>query len=221
MINNLFFFFSSEHGCQWPKDVPQCKKKHGIRIFSYHCLGQHKCPANGQRIRFVATHSCCHYYECINGHLKEQVCPLHKLYSVESKTCENFQVVTCGSRKKCIDPCTCHVFLIVLSVMIFMMMIVGDYDNSPLCEFKPVCRDKPNGNYVDQYRPNCQFHYTCLESRTFNYTACEHGQRFSVQHQKCLPAKQVKCSAMFHFSISSSYLIFLLFIVYLQSIIRH
>ena len=67
--------------------------------------GQHKCPANGQRIRFVATHSCCHFYECINGHLKEQVCPLHKLYSVESKSCENFQVVTCGSRKKCIDPC--------------------------------------------------------------------------------------------------------------------
>ncbi|CAF3971629.1 unnamed protein product, partial [Rotaria sp. Silwood1] len=68
-----------------------------------------------------------------------------------------------------------------------------DYDNSPLCEFKPVCRDRPNGNYVDQYRPNCQFHYTCLESRTFNYTACEHGYRFSIQHQKCLPAKQVKC----------------------------
>ena len=67
--------------------------------------GQHKCPANGQRILMVATHSCCHYYECINGHLKEQVCPLHKLYSVETKTCENFQVVTCGSRKKCVDPC--------------------------------------------------------------------------------------------------------------------
>jgi len=69
----------------------------------------------------------------------------------------------------------------------------GDYDYSPLCEFKPVCQGKPNGNYVDQYRPNCQFHYTCLEDRTFNYTACEHGHRFSVQHQKCLPAKQVKC----------------------------
>ncbi|CAF1245111.1 unnamed protein product [Rotaria sordida] len=151
-------FWDKKLGCQWPKDVPHC---------------QHKCPPNGQRLRFVSTHSCCHYYECINGHLKEQVCPLHKLYSVETKSCENFQVVPCGSRKKCIDPC--------------------DYDNSPLCEFKPVCRDKPNGNYVDQYRPNCQFHYTCLESRTFNYTACEHGYRFSVQHQKCLPAKQVKC----------------------------
>ncbi|CAF4217761.1 unnamed protein product [Rotaria magnacalcarata] len=148
-------FYDKKHGCQWPKDVPHC---------------QHKCPANGQRLRFVATHSCCHYYECINGHLKEQVCPLHKLYSVETKRCENFQIVSCGSREKCIDPC--------------------DYDNSPLCEFKPVCRDKPNGNYVDQFRPNCQFHYTCLESRTFNYTACEHGHRFSVQHQKCLPAKQ-------------------------------
>ncbi|CAF5207632.1 unnamed protein product, partial [Rotaria magnacalcarata] len=80
-----------EHGCQWPKDVPDC--------------AMHKCPANGQRLRFVATHSCCHYYECINGHMKEQVCPLHKLYSVETKSCENFQVVTCGSRKNCIDPC--------------------------------------------------------------------------------------------------------------------
>jgi len=70
---------------------------------------------------------------------------------------------------------------------------LGDYDYSPLCGFKPVCRGQPNGNYVDQYRPNCQFHYTCLESRTFNYTACEYGHRFSVQHQKCLPAKQVKC----------------------------
>ncbi|UJR08864.1 hypothetical protein I4U23_013119 [Adineta vaga] len=142
-------YYDKKHGCQWPKDVPHC---------------QHKCPPNGQRLRFVATHSCCHYYECINGHLKEQVCPLHKLYSVETKSCENFQVVNCGSREKCIDPC--------------------DYDNSPLCEFKPVCREKPNGNYVDQYRPNCQFHYTCLESRTFNYTACEHGHRFSVQHQR-------------------------------------
>ncbi|UJR37385.1 hypothetical protein I4U23_030091 [Adineta vaga] len=59
-------FWHERHGCQWPRDVPRC---------------QHKCPANGQRIRLVATHSCCHYYECINGHLKEQVCPLHKLYN--------------------------------------------------------------------------------------------------------------------------------------------
>ena len=85
---------------------------------------------------------------------------------------------------------------VYLSFQISKSFLTGDYDNSPLCEFKPVCRDKPNGNYVDQYRPNCQFHYTCLESRTFNYTACEHGHRFSVQHQKCLPAKQVRCSAM-------------------------
>ncbi len=121
--------------------------------------------------------------------MKEQVCPLHKLYSVETKSCENFQVVGCGSRKKCIDPCKSFLLLKTI-ISIFHS---GDYDNSPLCEFKPVCRDKPNGNYVDQYRPNCQFHYTCLESRTFNYTACEHGHRFSVQHQKCLPAKQVTC----------------------------
>ncbi len=67
--------------------------------------GQHKCPTNGRRERFVDTRSCCHYYECINGHSKVQVCPLHKLYSVETKTCENFQVVRCGSRKGCIDPC--------------------------------------------------------------------------------------------------------------------
>ncbi|CAF4977467.1 unnamed protein product, partial [Rotaria socialis] len=52
------YFLFSEHGCQWPKDVPECIT--------------HKCPANGQRLRFVATHSCCHYQECINGHLKEQ-----------------------------------------------------------------------------------------------------------------------------------------------------
>ncbi|CAF0988782.1 unnamed protein product [Adineta steineri] len=170
-------FYDKKHGCQWPKDVPHC---------------QHKCPPNGQRLRFVATHSCCHYYECINGHLKEQVCPLHKLYSVETKSCENFQVVNCGSREHCIDPC--------------------DYDNSPLCEFKPVCRGKPNGNYVDQYRPNCQFHYTCLESRTFNYTACEYGHRFSVQHQKCLPAKQY---IMFHGLYNFFVFIILLFIIWL------
>ncbi|CAF1448464.1 unnamed protein product [Rotaria magnacalcarata] len=170
-------FYDKKHGCQWPKDVPHC---------------QHKCPANGQRLRFVATHSCCHYYECINGHLKEQVCPLHKLYSVETKRCENFQIVSCGSREKCIDPC--------------------DYDNSPLCEFKPVCRDKPNGNYVDQFRPNCQFHYTCLESRTFNYTACEHGHRFSVQHQKCLPAKQVRCFGIKNYQYSFNLVFFFFFI---------
>ncbi|CAF1617649.1 unnamed protein product [Adineta ricciae] len=152
-------FWHKKHGCQWPKDVLDCTPK---------------CPANGQRIRLVAPHSCCHYYECINGHLKEQVCPLHKLYAVETKTCENFQVVNCGSRKNCIDLC--------------------DYDYSPSCEFVPVCRDKPNGNYVDQYRPNCQFHYTCLESRTFNYKPCDQGHSFSVQHQRCLPAEQVKCS---------------------------
>jgi len=86
-------------------------------------------------------------------------------------------------------------FFRFISIVFFSFITLGDYDNSPLCEFKPVCRDKPNGNYVDQYRPNCQFHYTCLESRTFNYTACEHGHRFSVQHQKCLPAKQVRCFA--------------------------
>lgn len=62
-------------------------------------------------MRFVATHSCCRYYECANGHLKERICPLHKLYSVETKTCENFQVVTCGSRKTCVDPCECSSFL--------------------------------------------------------------------------------------------------------------
>ncbi|CAF3393798.1 unnamed protein product [Rotaria socialis] len=168
-------FWNKKHGCQWPKDVPECPT--------------HKCPANGQRLRFVATHSCCHYQECINGHLKEQVCPLHKLYSVETKSCENFQVVACGSRKNCIDPC--------------------DYDNSPLCPFKPVCRDRPNGNYVDEYRPNCQFHYTCLESRTFNYTACEHGYRYSVPHQKCLLAKQVKCLGIrLHDSILFKFFLF-------------
>ncbi|CAF2907674.1 unnamed protein product [Rotaria sp. Silwood2] len=58
--------------------------------------------------------------------------------------------------------------------------------------FLPDCRDRPNGNYVDQYRSNCQYHYTCLGSRTFNYTSCEIGFRFSVQHQKCLPAKQIR-----------------------------
>lgn len=92
------------------------------------------------------------------------------------------------------------------------VLFQGDYDNSPLCEFKPVCRDKPNGNYVDQFRPNCQFHYTCLESRTFNYTACEHGHRFSVQHQKCLPAKQVKCRAATEFESSLKLVILLNFL---------
>ncbi|CAF4640433.1 unnamed protein product, partial [Rotaria socialis] len=84
-----------------------------------------------------------------------------------------------------------------------------DYDNSPLCPFKPVCRDRPNGNYVDEYRPNCQFHYTCLESRTFNYTACEHGYRYSVPHQKCLLAKQVKCLGIrLHDSILFKFFLF-------------
>ncbi|CAF1042460.1 unnamed protein product [Adineta steineri] len=142
-------FWDKKHGCQWPKDVPNC---------------QHKCPVDGQRIHLVDTSSCCHYYECINGHLKTQVCPLHKLYSVASKRCENFQVVTCGSRKNCIDPC--------------------DYDYSPLCPFHPVCRGMPNGNYIDEYRPHCRWHYTCLEDRTFNYTACDEGLRYSIQHQR-------------------------------------
>jgi hypothetical protein len=99
----------------------------------------------------------------------------------------------------------------VLEIKILIDVCSGDYDYSPLCEFKPVCQGKPNGNYVDQYRPNCQFHYTCLENRTFNYTACEHGHRFSVQHQKCLPAKQVKCLGIIlndHLSLK----IYLLFI---------
>ena len=74
-------------------------------IFCRFTEGQHKCPANGQRLRFVVTQSCCRYYECINGHLKEQICPLHKLYSVETKRCETYQVVRCGSRKTCIDSC--------------------------------------------------------------------------------------------------------------------
>ncbi|CAF1382524.1 unnamed protein product [Rotaria sordida] len=150
-------FWDKKLGCQWPKDVSNC---------------EHKCPPNGQPLRFVAPDSCCHYYECVNDHLKEKVCPLHKLFSVETKSCEHFQVVKCGARKNCIDSC--------------------DYDYSPLCEAVPNCRDRPNGNYADQYRSNCQYHYTCLESRTFNYTSCQLGFRFSVQYQKCLPAKQEK-----------------------------
>jgi hypothetical protein len=131
---------------------------------------------------------------------------------VETKSCENFQVVSCKSRKNCIDPC--KILLLRKEKKIKSLLYSGDYDNSPLCEFKPVCRDKPNGNYVDQYRPNCQFHYTCLESRTFNYTACEYGHRFSVQHQKCLPAKQVKCLGIFlfhHYQSSKILLIFIFF----------
>jgi hypothetical protein len=98
--------------------------------------------------------------------------------------------------------------------------LLGDYDNSPLCEFKPVCRDKPNGNYVDQYRPNCQFHYTCLESRTFNYTACEHGHRFSVQHQKCLPAKQVRCFGIRSYHVSFN-LVFIQILCFLSTVDFH
>ncbi|CAF4523879.1 unnamed protein product, partial [Rotaria sp. Silwood2] len=81
-------FWDKKLGCQWPKDVPNCV---------------HKCPQNGESLRFVAPHSCCHYYECVNGHQKEKVCPLHKLFSVETKKCEHFQVVNCGARKNCID----------------------------------------------------------------------------------------------------------------------
>ena len=161
-------------------------------VFCPH-LGPHKCPADGQRLRLVATHSCCHYYECINGNLKEKVCPLHKLYDVETKTCENFQFVNCGSRKNCVGSCKNWLLFAYPSFRDFSINL-GDYDYSPTCGFTPDCRDTPNGNYVDQYRPNCQFYYTCLENRTYNYTAGEHGHRFSVQHQRCLPAKQVKCS---------------------------
>ncbi|CAF4641281.1 unnamed protein product, partial [Rotaria sp. Silwood2] len=81
-------FWDKKLGCQWPKDVPNC---------------EYKCPPNGESLRFVAPHSCCHYYECVNGHRKEKVCPLHKLFSVETKSCEHFQVVNCGARKNCID----------------------------------------------------------------------------------------------------------------------
>ncbi|CAF4397485.1 unnamed protein product, partial [Didymodactylos carnosus] len=70
----------------------------------------------------------------------------------------------------------------------------GDYDHSPLCAFKPVCKDLLDGHYIDKYRPSCQFHYTCLDKRTHNYTACEYGYRFSEDKKQCLLAKNVKCS---------------------------
>jgi hypothetical protein len=119
-------------------------------------------------------------------------------------------VVSCKSRKNCVDPCK----TVLLLLNLYYSNNLGDYDYSPLCEFKPVCRDKPNGNYVDQYRPNCQFHYTCLESRTFNYTACEYGHRFSVQHQKCLPANKVKCLGIVLFHDYLSLQILLIYILF-------
>ncbi|CAF1607092.1 unnamed protein product, partial [Didymodactylos carnosus] len=142
---------------------------------AYHfCSGENRCPANGQRMKFVDPSSCCQYFECITGQLKEQICPPYKLFSTLSKSCESYQVVVCGTRTPCIVPC--------------------DYDHSPLCGFKPVCKDLLDGHYIDKYRPSCQFHYTCLDKRTYNYTACEYGYRFSEDKKQCLLAKNVKCS---------------------------
>ncbi|CAF0931993.1 unnamed protein product, partial [Didymodactylos carnosus] len=157
------YYHKGHNTCDWRKNVPEC---------------ENRCPTNGQRMRFVDPSSCCQYFECITGQLKEQICPPYKLFSTLSKSCESHQVVQCGTRKECIVPC--------------------DYDHSPLCAFKPACKDLLDGHYIDKYRPSCQFHYTCLDKRTHNYTACEHGYRFSEDKKQCLLAKHVKCAGIMH-----------------------
>lgn len=125
-------------------------------------------------IFFLAT-SCCRYFECVNGELREFVCPYPKLFSTETKQCETYQVVKCGIRENCKFPC--------------------DFDDSPLCAFTPKCEQKLDGYYIDEYRPGCKYYYLCRDERTYNYTTCDYGYRFNEKLKRCDLASNVKCSA--------------------------
>lgn len=160
-----------------------------------------RCPAN-KSYRFIDPKSCCRYYECINGRLVIQLCQYPLLFDTNTKQCLDYSKVKCGIRRDCTSPC--HYFT---------------NEDASLCEMVPQCNNKPQGVYLDQNRPACQFFYTCRDNRVFNHTRCSANLRFNQYEGRCMPKEFVKCDANkirpFHI-ISLS-----LFLIIYTRILRH
>lgn len=137
-----------------------------------------KCPSNMEKYRFVDPKSCCRYYECINGRLVIQLCQYPLLFDTYTKQCLDYSKVKCGIRKDCTSPCQYFA-----------------NEDASMCEMVPNCMNRPHGVYLDQNRANCQFFYTCRDSRVFNHTRCSANLRFNQFEGRCMPANQVVCSS--------------------------
>jgi hypothetical protein len=80
----------------------------------------------------------------------------------------------------------------------------------------PNCNGKPQGVYLDQNRPNCQFFYSCRDNRVFNHTRCGGNLRFNQFEGRCMPPNFVTCLAIRNFIINffNILIYFLLFLIF-------
>ena len=137
-----------------------------------------KCPSNKEKYRFADPKSCCRYYECINGRLVIQLCQYPLLFDPYSKQCLDYSKVKCGIRKDCTSPCN----------------YFANEDPS-LCDMVPNCMNKPQGIYLDQNRPNCQYFFTCRDNRVFNHSRCPNNLRFNQFEGRCMQPNLIICSS--------------------------
>jgi hypothetical protein len=137
-----------------------------------------KCPSNMDKYRFIDPKSCCRYFECVNGRLVVQLCQYPLLFDMQTKQCLDYSKVKCGIRKDCTNPCQYFT-----------------NEDPSLCEMVPNCNGKPQGVYLDQNRPSCQFFYTCRDNRVFNHTRCSGNLKFNQFEGRCMPPNMVACDA--------------------------
>ena len=158
---------------------------------------QPKCPNNVEKFRFLDPKSCCRYYECVNGRLIMQLCQYPLLFDTYTKQCLDYTKVKCGVRKDCTNPCQYFT-----------------NEDPSLCEMVPSCNNKPQGVYLDQNRPSCQFFYSCRDNRVFNHTRCGGNLRFNQFEGRCMPPNFVTCSGG-NLSSFSNILLLFLFLIFL------
>ncbi len=150
--------------------------KNPINILKF-LKGQPKCPNNMEKYRFIDPKSCCRYFECVNGRLVVQLCQYPLLFDMQTKQCADYSKVKCGIRKDCTNPCQYFT-----------------NEDPSLCEMVPNCNGKPQGVYLDQNRPSCQFFYSCRDNRVFNHTRCSGNLQFNQFEGRCMPSNFVTCS---------------------------
>lgn len=189
----------------WPteSDCPSLVTKNKSILLLCNFIGLPKCPNNVDKFRFIDPKSCCRYYECINGRLVVQLCQYPLLFDLNTKQCLDYTKVKCGIRKDCTNPCQYFT-----------------NEDPSLCEMVPNCNNKPQGVYLDQNRPNCQFFYTCRDNRVFNHTRCSGNLRFNQFEGRCMPPNLVTCSSadtLLKKSIRRLDLLFIYLLIYFLS----
>lgn len=155
-----------------------------------------KCPTNMEKYRFIDPKSCCRYFECINGRLVIQLCQYPLLFDMHTKQCLDYSKVKCGIRKDCTSPCQYFT-----------------NEDPSLCEMVPNCNGKPQGVYLDQNRPSCQFFYTCRDNRVFNHTRCNGNLKFNQFEGRCMPPNYVTCNMSYLLKGPSTFSIILMFLI--------